>query len=76
MKEGYQNTLKKLTLFFLLNPIPFNGKDYEKQKWPGTSHFAGNKTSTENSVISDVLPDQVWLSIIKQVLSYSKNCIC
>ena len=37
MKENYQNTLKKLTLFLLSNPAPFNGKDYEKQKGKGTS---------------------------------------
>ena len=30
-------SLKKLTLFFLSNPVPFNGQDYEKQKGPGTS---------------------------------------
>ena len=30
-------TLKKLTLFFLSNPIPFNGQSYQKQKGPGTS---------------------------------------
>ena len=29
--------LKKLTLFFLLNPVPFNEQDYERQKGPGTS---------------------------------------
>ena len=29
--------LKKLTLFFLLKPVPFNEQDYEKQKGPGTS---------------------------------------
>ena len=33
----YQKALKKLTLFFLSNPAPFNGQDYEKQKGPGTS---------------------------------------
>ena len=32
LKEDYQNALKKLTLFFLLNPVPFNGKSYQKQK--------------------------------------------
>ena len=37
LKEDYQNTLKKLTLFFLLNPVPFNGKSYQKQKEPGTN---------------------------------------
>ena len=30
--------LKKLTLFCLLNPIPFNGHSYQKQKEPGTSY--------------------------------------
>ena len=36
LKEDFQKALKKLTLFFLLNPVPFNGQDYEKQNWPGT----------------------------------------
>ena len=25
------------TLFFLPNPVPFNGQSYQKQKGPGTS---------------------------------------
>ena len=29
--------LKKLTLFFLSNPVLFNGPNYQKQKGPGTS---------------------------------------
>ena len=37
MKEDYQKALKKLTLFFLLNPVPFNGQSYKKQKGLGTS---------------------------------------
>ena len=37
MKEDYQKALKKLTLFFLSNPVPFNGQSYQKQKEPGTS---------------------------------------
>ena len=37
MKEDYQKALKKLTLFFLSNPVPFNGQSYLKQKGPGTS---------------------------------------
>ena len=37
MKEDYQKALKKLTLFFLLNPVPFNGQSFQKQKRPGTS---------------------------------------
>ena len=36
LKKGYQEILK-LTLFFLSNPINFNGQSYEKQKGPGTS---------------------------------------
>ena len=38
MKEVYQKTLKKLTTFFLSNPVPFNGQSYQKQKGPGTSN--------------------------------------
>ena len=37
MKEDYQKPLKKLTLFFHLNPVPFNGQSYKKQKGLGTS---------------------------------------
>ena len=37
MKEDYQKRLKKSTLFFLPNPVPFNGQSHQKQKGPGTS---------------------------------------
>ena len=37
MKEDYQKALKKVTLFFLSNPVPFNSQNYQKQKGPGTS---------------------------------------
>ena len=36
-ERGLSKVLKKLTLYFLFNPVPFNGKNYEKQKDPGTS---------------------------------------
>ena len=36
LKEDYQKPLKKLTLFFLSNPIPFNGQSYKIQKGLGT----------------------------------------
>ena len=36
MKEDYQKALKRLTLFFLPNPVPFNRRSYQKQKRPGT----------------------------------------
>ena len=38
MKEDYQKALKKLNIFFLLNPVPFIGQSYQKQKGPGTSN--------------------------------------
>ena len=38
LKEDYQKASKKLTIFFLSNPVPFNGQSYQKQKGPGTSN--------------------------------------
>ena len=37
MKEDYQETLKKKTLFFLSKPVPFNVQNYQKQKGLRTS---------------------------------------
>ena len=37
MKDDYQKILKKSTLFFLSNPVPFNGQNYQKQKRSETS---------------------------------------
>ena len=36
-KEDYQKALKKLTLFFLSIPVPFNERRYQKQKGTETS---------------------------------------
>ena len=36
-EKGLSKTLKKLPLFFLLNPVPFIGQIYQKQKGSGTS---------------------------------------
>ena len=36
MKEDHQKPLKKLTLFFVSNLVPFNGQSYQKQKGHGT----------------------------------------
>ena len=33
----HQKALKKLSLFFLSNPVPFNGQNYQNQKRPRTS---------------------------------------
>ena len=38
--EDYQKALKKLTLFFPLNLVLFNGPNYQKQKGPGTSDLS------------------------------------
>ena len=38
MKEDYQKTFKKSILFFLSNPVLFNGQNYEKQEGPGTNN--------------------------------------
>ena len=37
MREDYQNVLKKPSLFFLLNLVPFNARIHQKQKGPRTS---------------------------------------
>ena len=43
MKEDYQKALKKLTLFFHSNPVPFNGHSCQKQKGSRTSDQLPNK---------------------------------
>ena len=35
MREDYRKVSKMLTWFFLLNPVPLSGQDYEKPE-PGT----------------------------------------
>ena len=59
LKEDCQKAFKKLTLFFLSNPIPFNGQSYQKQKGPGTSDQSLFKFQNKNSFISYILSDQV-----------------
>ena len=46
-KGDYRKPLKNLTLIFLLNPVPFNGQSYKKQKGLGTSdqRSSGYETS-------------------------------
>ena len=36
-ERGLSKSLKKVTSFFLSNPVPFNRQNYQKQKGPGTS---------------------------------------
>ena len=37
-ERGLSKSLKKLTIIFLSNPVPFNGQSYQKQKGPRTSN--------------------------------------
>ena len=79
MKGNYQKPLKKLILFFILNPVPFEGQSYIKQKELGTSDqslFRLPDKFKKNFVISYLLSDQVWWCNIKRFLSYSKTCTC
>ena len=75
MKGDYKKSLKKLTLFFLSNPVRFNGQKYKKQKGPGTSAQSLSRLWNRFTKISlyYVLSDQVWWRNIKRFLSYSKN---
>ena len=36
-ERGLPKSLTKVTLFSLLNPVPFNRQNYQKQKGPETS---------------------------------------
>ena len=69
---------KKLTLFFLLNPVPFNGQSYQIQKGSGTSHQSLLRSWNKFRKISlfvIILSDQDWWCNVKQFLNYSKNYI-
>ena len=35
-ERGLSKSLKKVSSFFLLNPVPFSRENYQKQKEPGT----------------------------------------
>ena len=77
MKEDCQKVLKNLSLFFFLNPVYFNGKDYEKQKGPGNSNQLlfrlQNKSRKIPLLVMYYLTDQVCWNNIKRFLSYFKT---
>ena len=64
MKEDDQEALKKLTLFFPLNPLSFKGQNYQKQKRPATSDQSffrsQNKFRKIPLLVIYCLSDQVW----------------
>ena len=68
--------LKMLTLFFLLNPVLFNGQDFKMGPELVTSCSSGYKTSSEKFHISDILPDQVWWCNIKWFFELFQKIHC
>ena len=62
MKEDYEKDFKKLTLFFLLNPVPFNKQSYQKQNrdwnWRPVD-LQVTKQVQKNSFISYLLSEHV-----------------
>ena len=56
-------TFKRVTSFFLSNPVPFNKQNYQKQKGPGTRDQSVTiqvmKQVQKNSFINYALSDQV-----------------
>ena len=77
MKEDYQKPLKTLNLFFLSNPVSFNGQSYQKEKRPGTSDlslFTLQNKFTKISLL--VIYYLTKFDNTKQFLSYSKYCTC
>ena len=79
MKEDYRKALKKSTLVFLLIPVPFNGRSYQKQKGPGTSDQSLSNLRKKFRKVPLLVTyyltkfDDVN---IKQFLNYPKNYIC
>ena len=61
-RELSKSLKKKVTLFFLLNPVPFNRQNFQKQKGPGTSDqllFMLQKKFRKTSLIVIILSDQI-----------------
>ena len=79
MKQDYQKALKKVTLFFLSNPVPFSRQDYQKQKEPGTSDqslFRLRSKFRKIPLLVVYYLTKFDRCNIKRFLSYSKNYIC
>ena len=49
LKQDYQKALKRVTLFFLLNPVPFIRQNYQNKRGLElvTSRYSGYETSSE-----------------------------
>ena len=80
LKEDYQKAFKKVTSFFLLNPVSFNRQNHQKQKGPGTSDQSlvrlRNKFRKIPLLVMYYLTKFDDIIYIKRFLHYSKNYIC
>ena len=76
MKQNYQKPLKKSTLFFLPNPVPFNGKRYQKQKGCGTSVQSLFRLCNKFRKIPLLVIYYLTKFVSKFWPIYFKNCIC
>ena len=75
-ERGLSKTLKKLTIFFLSNPVPFNGQSYQKQKGNGTSdqlYFKLQYKYIKISLLVMYYLTKVDGINIERCLNYSKN---
>ena len=80
-KRWLSKSLKKVNfLFFLSNPVPFNEKDFEKQKGPGTRDHSffrlRNKLVKIPSLMMYYLTKFDDVYEVNGLLSYSKNYVC
>ena len=77
MQRDYPKPLKKLSLFFLANPVSFNRQSHQKQKRPGTSAqlLLTLRNKLTKISLQTHISDQVWWCI-KWLWSYSKDYTC
>ena len=76
-KKKKSNSLKKVKLLFLSNPVSFNGQSYQKQKGSGTSDQLLSRLQNKfRKIPLFVIYDLNKFDDVKQFLSYSKNYIC
>ena len=79
VRNSFENKISwKLTLFFLSNPVPVNGQNYQKQKGPWTSDQSLFRLQNKFRIIPLVVMYCMtkFDDVIKRFLSYSKNHIC
>ena len=82
MKKDYQKAWKKLTSFFLSNPVPFNRQSYQKQKVSGAVDQSLFKSQNKLQNIplfsiyyltkcDDVMKNRLWF-----ILKFTSGNLC